>query len=178
MKKHFSQSKAFSLLETMIGSAILIMVFAAMVNLGVISSRSSILSRDRTEAYLIAQDAMEQIKGMRDWVLNNWSEASGGPTWARFWDDSSNINGSNNEFSEIQNQLVSNCVFIDHQTGNLQEASCSTQLSGLKFKRDITKDSLLAGNEYKVTVKVSWNELGQERSVVLVSYLTDYKPRY
>ena len=178
MKKHFSQSKAFSLLETMIGSAILIMVFAAMVNLGVISSRSSILSRDRTEAYLIAQDAMEQIKGMRDWVLNNWSEASGGPTWARFWDDPSNINGSNNEFSEIQNQLVSNCVFIDHQTGNLQEASCSTQLSGLKFKRDITKDPLSASNEYKVTVKVSWNELGQERSVVLVSYLTDYKPRY
>jgi len=177
MKRHFSQSKAFSLLETMIGSAILIMVFAAMVNMGVISIRSSILSRDRTEAYLIAQDAMEQIKGMRDWVLNNWNEASGGPTWARFWDDSSNIDGLNNEFSEIQNQLVSNCVFVDHQAGTLQEASCSTQLPGLNFKREITKD-LLSANEYKVTVRVFWNEFGQERSVVLVSYLTEYKVRY
>src|SRR5215212_6889631 len=128
MRKHFSQSKAFSLLETMIGSAILIMVFAAMVNLGVISIRGSILARDRTEAYLIAQAAMEEIKGMRDWVLNNWDETEGGPTWERFWDNSSNISGSDNEFLEIRNRLQTNCVFIDHQTGSLQEADCTISL--------------------------------------------------
>lgn len=181
-----NKKSAFGLIETMIACGLLIMVFGATSTLNVLSTHGTVIAKHKTEAYNIAQGAMEKIKGARDWVWETWNEAGAGATWDKFWDDSSNIVGSDNEFSEIKSNLESNCVFIDHNTGALTEAACTTSPApGLKFTRSVVKAAVNttswgvpSNNAYKVTVTVSWSDYGQTKSVSIVSYLTNWKPRY
>uniref|UniRef100_A0A7V3J926 Uncharacterized protein n=1 Tax=candidate division CPR3 bacterium TaxID=2268181 RepID=A0A7V3J926_UNCC3 len=182
-----SKSKSFGLIETLIACGILMMAAGATTALGIISVHGTVLAKHKTEAYMIAQDAMERIKGARDQVWEKWNEADG-ITWQKFWDNATGdfeiTRGVPDEFPEIQSALASQCVFINHDTGALTEAACTTNPPpGLKFQRFITKDAvdssgIPSGNIYKVTVRVEWSDYGQTQSVSLVSYLTNWKPRY
>ena len=179
-----SKSKSFGLIETLIACGILVMAAGATTGLGVLSIHGTVIAKHKTEAYMIAQGAMERIKGARDQVWENWNTNTGGPVWDRFWNNSPDIDGNDNEFNEIKINLEGKCVFINHDTGALTEAACTTNPPpGLKFQRFITKDAvdssgIPSGNIYKVTVRVEWSDYGQTQSVSLVSYLTNWKPRY
>jgi len=182
------KSKSFGLIETLIACGILMMVAGGTTTLGVLSVHGTVVAKHKTEAYNIAQEAMEKIKGTRDWVWDNWSE-TGGVTWDNFWNGT--IPGSDNDFSDIRNSLSKSlggkCVFIDHNTGVLQEAACGGSGLGLEFTRavsdpiDVSADIFGSGvtdRAYKITVTVSWLDYGQTHSVSLTSYLTNWKPRY
>jgi len=184
------KSKSFGLIETLIACGILMMAAGATTALGIISIHGTVLAKHKTEAYMIAQDAMERIKGARDQVWEKWDEGRN-ITWQKFWDDTTGdfgfTSGVPDEFPEIQSALASQCVFINHDTGVLTEAACDSTTSGLKFTRVIDNKVDVSGQmgfpnnsgrAYKVTVRVEWSDYGQTQSVSLVSYLTNWKPRY
>ncbi|MCX6806954.1 MAG: hypothetical protein NT135_02440 [Candidatus Berkelbacteria bacterium] len=186
------KSKSFGLVETLIACGILVMVTGATTSLGILAVHGTIGAKHKTEAYNLAEDALEQIKAGRDKVWENWGENSGGATWTRFWDQGgdpqNNITGILNEFTEIKDDFNSKCVFINHEDGVLTEADCSSSTSGLKFTRNI-EDPIdvsvvigfptgTTGRAYKVKVTVSWPDYGQTESVVLSTILADWKARY
>lgn len=185
MSQYNKLSKSFGLIEVVVAIGILLLIIGAVTTLGVLSVRGTVIARNRTEAYQIAQEAMEVIKARRDWVWDNWNEIAG-VTWANFWDSTSNISGAFNEINEIKNNLESNCLYIDHSTAALSETSCSTSSppSGTRFTRSINFDdvtssvsSALSGLIYRVTVTVSWNDY-YPQSISLTSYLSDWQPRF
>jgi len=180
--------KGFGLIETIVAVGLLSVVTASITALGVTTVHGTVIAKHKTEAYFIAQDAMEQIKGARDWVWDNWSEsedANNKITWQKFWDNSgfTGVN-ANRDFESIKNNLSSKCVYINHGNGDLTEQDCNIPLpSYLMFEREITKEDIIIqntdeGTGKKVTVSVIWKDYGVERSVFVTSYLTDWKPRY
>lgn len=175
----YNKSKSFGLIETLVACGILVMVSAATTGLGIMAIHGTVVAKHKTEAYNIAQDAMEKIKGGRDWVWNNWSEANG-ITWANFWAGTAAMS---NDFTDTEADLESNCVFISHDTGVLTEAACTSTNLGLRFTRTISRSDVSisgvgANNAYKVAVTVSWSDYGQPYSVSVTSYLTNWKLRY
>lgn len=181
----FKKSKSFGLIETVVAVGILSIVVGSISTLGVTTIHGTVIAKHKTEAYFIAQDAMEQVKGKRDWVWENWSEASG-ITWQNFWTDIPGGSQSDpRDFNDLRDRLNNQCVFISHVTGAIDEVSCSSPISNtLKFTRMVSEPGEVAisgvpdGISKKVTISVVWEDYGVERSVSVISYLTDWQPRY
>jgi len=169
-------SKSFGLIETLTACTILIMVAGGAITLSTMNFQGNVISEHQTEAENLAQEMIETVKGVVEAQNDQWS--------SEFWDDDSNIDGDNNEFSEIKSNFENNCVFINHNTGQLQEADCSSSDLGLKFTRNLEKEdvssslSLDSEQAYKITAEVTWSDYGRDRSVSISSYLTDWQPRY
>ena len=187
MKRYSKKSRAFGLIEVLVACGLLVMVSAATTVLGVMSLHSSVISKHRTEAYMLAQDVVEQVKGSREWTYQNWSESgSQAYTWNSFWATSTF------GFQNIRTDINTNYqyVCINHSGGGrgaVVTTSASPCATGtLQFTRllsDKTDVSELlgftanSGKAYKIIATVSWNDYGQTQSVQVSSYLTDYKAR-
>lgn len=61
--------KGFGLLEVLLATAIFIVVIGSMVTLNQMSVRNAVLANHRTQAYNLAEDALESIRELRD---TNW----------------------------------------------------------------------------------------------------------
>ncbi len=74
-RKHFS--RGFTLIETIVAIAILMIAIATPISLSQKSLTTADLSKDQMTATFLAQDAMESIKNIRDQVkMNNVSSTS------------------------------------------------------------------------------------------------------
>lgn len=168
MKK---RNRAFGLIETLIACAILIMAAGAATSLSLISVQSNVISRDQTEAYNLAQEAIEKIKAERE---HHWPDF-------RYWVE------KGLPTAEIAKTKF---FYINHQNGKVfgPYDAPQTNFSGTEYKREVkiealkdnlTTPSLNEKTEFrKITVTVSWLEYGQNRSISLSTFLTNWKPMY
>jgi type II secretory pathway pseudopilin PulG len=65
------QRTGFGLLEVLMATAIFIVVVGSMVTLSQVSVRNSVIANHRTQAYNLAEDALEGVRQIRDtnWLL-------------------------------------------------------------------------------------------------------------
>lgn len=160
------RSSAFGLIETLIAVAILTMVSGAATALLVISVHGSVLSKHKTEAYNLAQEAMEKIKAERENHFKDFSD----------WIGKNYLVGS----------PKTDFIYINHQTGELIQSPTSLSPAlGLEFKRELKNErdvsstlGLPLTNAYKFKVTVTWSDYGRQNATEVISYLTNWKPRY
>lgn len=69
MRNLLQQRRGFGLLEVLLATAIFIVVIGSMVSLNQMAVRNAVLANHRTQAYNLAEDAIETIRQMRD---TNW----------------------------------------------------------------------------------------------------------
>ncbi len=174
MKKFFSQ-KGFTLLETFVAVAILVMVVSGPVSLAITSMGLASVSQNQLVASYLGQEGVEIIRNIRDGnFINNRSWLSGlGPC--------SNIN---------------NGCYIDVNSLNFNAISCGVKCPVLKydsnlnvpynyssgqdtiFTRIITVDPVPGKtDEAEIKVTVSWSEKYQDtKSFVIQENIFDWKP--
>jgi len=198
--KNKPESSAFGLIETLLACGVMIMVAAASASLGLVSLRGTTIAKHKTEAYMLAQEAMEQIKYERDSFWNNENWASSQPQdWGYFWTEES----CSTCFKMLAKNINEKCIYINHLTKDVQARRCNEKLpkgavryqltvgtEGVPLtnlgdyininKEDITyfDTSNQIYNLYRVTVRVTWMDYGQPQEVTLASYLGDWKARY
>lgn len=69
MRQRAATRSAFGLLEVLLSAAIFIVVVGGMVTLNRLALRNAVLANHRTQAYNLAEDALESVRQIRD---SNW----------------------------------------------------------------------------------------------------------
>lgn len=164
---HPAQSRGFTIIETLVAVAILMISIAGPLTVAHKGLLAALYAQDQVTASYLAQDAMEYIKNIRDYnlILKNskgqeqdWlatlsvctqSNPCSVDTLNYYTDSRSYQNG-------VQNCVPSGdtCVIWKNDTGYQHQ---TTDNQKTKFSRYFYLLDTLDDNEKKVVVKVEWN---------------------
>ncbi len=173
--KH-SDKPGFGILEVLIAGLIISMMLTALVSVGKMTTDSSRQMSEKTQAYYLAQDGIEQFRRARD---SSWFNGTPG----------NNINsltlamaGSN--VSSMSGYVQKNGNFVWDSAEN--EAETNFNLDGTIYRRraEIEKiSSIIPGdaiardkNALRIKIIVYWNN--NTKSVEVSELLTDWRPNY
>lgn len=168
--------KGFGIVETLIASAIIMVILFALTSAGRAAIRSNQYFQERAQATFLAQEGLELTRQIRD---TYWIDQDNTTNWETF----SSMIGSDRSlnFSEGRYSLVST-PGID-----------TTTLAGIKYTRTISfaansiPDDVISlhandnsvHNAVKVTVRINWNStLSNSKSISLSEVLTNWRPAY
>jgi len=190
IKRNKKKKNAFGLIETLIACAILIILIGALLSLNVIITRSILFSKQRSEAYYLAQGGIESVRQIRD---TNLIDGNAETNWNSLICD--NGSASTRDLSltyVISSGSFPGCspgiyrTFLIPETASNQETitfggydfqrKISFQISGLDPRilsdagDDITED-----NAIRVIVTVNWESSGISQQVELKEVLTNWK---
>lgn len=182
----------FGLLEVLISVGILALVTGAVIGLGNISVKNSVISADRTIAYNLAQEGQEGLKQIRDskWVDNSsnitdpWNrdfKTAGGPYYIGKYPSTPDENGDPNagKFyldtnSNLGNKEIDGTTYTRSITFSRPDDEEALDKTFIENGIDNTTEP----NKWmiKAIVNVTWSEYGRDWTVELPVYFTDWMP--
>jgi type II secretory pathway pseudopilin PulG len=116
MKKNILQkNKAFTLVETMVAIAILMIAILGPMDIASSGLRDSLLARDQATAYYLAQEGIEYVRYVRDYNFLQTSNGVGGLAWLTGLGD---ITTSTECFSSYGCTIDSLSFFTGYINGN------------------------------------------------------------
>jgi len=160
---------AFTLIETLIAVTLMTVVITAVTGLILTTILANERNQRTLQATALAQEGLELMRYMRDsnW-LQNYTWNDGAALWS----------------ADFVPKADGTARTIYVQVGGANGASIVSSgeitLGTLVFERAITLEAVMADgtavpDEEKATATVTWQERGQERSVELSTYLTNWK---
>ncbi len=201
-RKNIHQRNGFTLVEVMVAISILATSLVAAMFLVQQGLRSTFSARNQITAFYLAQDAIEQIKSVRD--SNKLEDLTSNLPGSSFWlsglDHSSKGCISSDGSKHCRISTFDNTGDYDFDTPTCP-ASCAEPMKYVPelgiyghfggsvqghptvtsvFGRDITITTPVAGasgadlDEARVTVVVSWGIGASAKSVTLTEYLKNY----
>ncbi len=166
-----NNKKGFSVIELMVAITILVVVVIVFYQVAAFSLRALKGSINETKAGYLAQEGVEAVRNIRDQVE---------------WDDGGDGKIGIGEFSVV------NIYYPIISANNWELTTTDPGILDIFFTREITFANLSRDpatddiedvynpvnddeNSKKVTVKVSWQEGGENKDVTLVTYITNFK---
>jgi prepilin-type N-terminal cleavage/methylation domain-containing protein len=194
-----SQSRGFTLVETLVAISILLVVIVGPMTVASRGMQSAFYASDQTTAIYLAQEAIEHIQKLRDdTALDNYDDYmtdgndGDGDTWEWHDDlsshcrdgDGCDVNFAASPITYRDCSTASSCV-LNKYTG----ASPGDRVYGYSsgsgwapsiFTRRIRVGDDTSANGVPVTVTVSWNSslFGNTRTVTLQTYVYDVYNRF
>jgi len=159
-KKDLSELKGFSIIEILVAAGIIGLVLAGLAGLANFALQMQNLQKQNLIATNLAIEAMEAAKAVKE---GNWADVSTLTLGSSYhpvqagsplkWSLVSGVEAINS----FSRQIVFSQVFRDSED-------------------DIADSGVVDPNTKKVTSTVSWSEHGRPYSVILTSYLANWKP--
>ena len=169
--RQYKKSKGFTLIETLVAIAILMVAVVGPMSVIGGSLAQIAVARDQVVAVNLAQEGVEAVRQQRDSsMLDQWINGSNSPTYWR--------NGlQNNKEYIVSAPSLFSCgsfcstteqeVYQDASTGKYYQ-SLSGMTAGdtkVQFSRKIAVLYLAGNNEIQITSTVTWISQGISRSV-------------
>jgi len=191
-KSDKNTSRAFGLIETLIACAILIIITGALLALNVVITNGVLFSKQRAQAYNLAQEGIESVKQIRN---TNYLDGDSRTNWnslvckqdATPLIQAPNLSGTYIVSSTATTYCSSLQRFflIPRNTGE------NVSLDGSVFNRKITFQEsgldpkiyssteadidITEENAIRIIVTVSWTSSGRDQQIQLKSVLTNWK---
>ncbi|OGY25414.1 MAG: hypothetical protein A2Z24_02895 [Candidatus Woykebacteria bacterium RBG_16_44_10] len=159
VKQKFSR-RGFGLLEIVIVGAIIALGFMAIISFLIFSRGVTFEMGRRTEATSLAEEGMEVVRQLRDdgWTANIASKTAGTNYYPVISGSSWTLSGTN---PGVINNLYTRTV----QFATVYRNSTTDDVEPTGVEDQETKE---------VTVRVSWQESGRNKEVVLTTYITNF----
>ncbi|OGD65621.1 hypothetical protein A3F08_01095 [Candidatus Berkelbacteria bacterium RIFCSPHIGHO2_12_FULL_36_9] len=154
---HRLLDRGFGLLEVVVASGILMIVIGSSVTLSRMAIKNSVISLERVQAYNLAQEGMEKMRQIRD---SNWID--------------------NNSSTQWNDQLVSKDETIVLDNKNFQRVITISDVSDSELSSYLESQGItqVSDSIKKISVRVSWQEYDLDWNVEIISYLSDWRPRF
>jgi len=169
-------SRGFSLVETMVALAILLVAVVAPISLIGDSLHKIYYAKDEIIAISLAQEGIEMVRQARDTNM-----LTGIPWGTSLSPGEYTIDVSGLTEGKPVNKYVIPCpscagipqaVYLDSETGLYRQNSIATQT---QFSRIVTIDSTgLPADERKITAQVVWNTGGTTGSILVSEYIFNW----
>ena len=165
----FKNEKGFTLVESLV--AIGILTVAILATFGAVSTslQNSTLVKDQTTAFFLIQEGMEYIKNIRD--ENALKNINGGAnTWITGLDNClTNKTCSIDSFAKSVaycGVAIDSCPALNQNSSTkLYGYTSGAGWSNTVFKRGIQITDVVANQEVRVTIRVTWTDRGQSKYV-------------
>lgn len=173
------KNKAFTLIETLIAVTLMTVVLTAVT--GLILSTLSANSRNRhdLQATLLAQEALEVLRFMRDSNgLQNYEWDGGSALWGEDFKAGSDPSGKMLYLTTCSStSSLEPCFQLspDETMGTVVLKDGFVYERSLKLVSVGSSSATPSVNETEVTATVAWSERGLNRSLQLSTYLTNWK---
>lgn len=182
--------KAFSLIEVVIAVIIIMLFLGSLVGLFNVNSKNIVISRHRLQASNLARGAADLARATRDTVWENgfaWSTlttdcwlpiTSGAQFDYVVYDSSRSIPYSACYFTETDGSKVYHPGFrilTDENQAKVTFATDDGTVFARKIKINTIGPAASPTDILKVTVYVYWTDFGQQRTVKMEEYLTNWK---
>lgn len=180
--KKFHLQKGFTLIESMVAVSILVIAVTGAYGAATAGISSGIFSKNQTVAFYIAQEAVEQIRNMRDnnglssqpWLtgiaLNGSDPCAFGKTCTA--DAVSSIDGSNNALVRCQGGTGS-CPLLQQDPVN-GFYGYNASWKDTVYRREVTLTSL-NGHEAAIGVTVTWSKGPATQSFTVRENIFDWQ---
>ena len=176
--KVLTQKKGFTILETLVAIAILMLAVTGPLYFASNSLMSAVYARDQITAFYLAQEGFEQIRAVRDNnILNNDSWLTG--IWSA--DDTSpcTVACEIDAFNDSKNLIPTKCpasgcepLILGTEGKYSYKQGTGTTTS---FVRTI-QVTATTPDEAKVTVKMDWVTSGTSKTFTASEYFRNLKP--
>ena len=172
MSLNLNCNKGFSVIEILIAIFIIVVALGSILNVAVLSLKSSFDARTTLEAQSYAQEALEAVRNFRDGVVWNADDPA-------------------NEYDGLGIVAKGVAYRISKSSDNpprwklLQGQEILGKFArGIVFEQGLrdSQNNLVASagtsdpDTVKVTATVSWNEQGIAKQLQLLMYLTNWQP--
>lgn len=176
------QARSFTLIEVLVACAILIILVAAVVALGVTIINNAVLSRQRISAYYLAQEGIETIRQIRDSNLVDGREETGWKTLNYQWGVVNPFRDVVADGTTIYSVVVEappeRRLFLG-PTGYGQDIV----VDGVTYRRKITFASAgidipgvnVADNAVRAIVSISWKFKNNDKEIEVRELITNWK---
>ena len=177
--KQNNKNRGFGLLEVVVAAGILIIVIGASTALSRMAVRTTVISLDRIQAYDLSQQAMEEVRTIRDtnWLAHdNWNTglelAAGnqkrGPLYLKYQSNQKKWSLTNgDEKITLNNIEYTRTIYIDKADNEINNSLSRVGI-----------DNSTSNNVIKIIVNVSWQEYGQTWSNEAVTYLSNWTKEF
>lgn len=164
--------KGFSLLETMVALAVLMMAITGPLTLGFTSIKASALAKNNLIAANLAQEGLELVKAYK--MNNVLFDVAGWLTGMDSCYTGCSISfGSGSDLTNLIIELCpSNCVLYSNPINGIYTHDNTGNPT--IFKRQINISNISAADEVKVTVTVSWNERFGDQKFAIDYYMQNW----
>lgn len=168
--------KGFTLLETLVAVMILATAVAGPLSIASRSLNTSLIAKDQITAFFLAQEGVEYVRFVRDsnrllgadWITGSGGTSAGISIAPCVYDINTNPIGcyvdSTTNSPSGQGDVPTSCgatscpVMYYNSTSGLYTYNTSATTKTI-FTRQIVLTTI-SSNEYKLTVSVSWSDLG------------------
>lgn len=156
-KKGFTlgSSKGFSLVETLVALAILLVAVVGPISLIGDSLHKIYYARDEMVAINLAQEGVEVVRQMKD--SNMLSAVAGVPPWDSGLAPTNYIVDAWNSSAPLNSNVTDKKVYIDAITGLYRQGVAGT---ATQFTREVVITDVVPGVEKNVTSTVTWKTGG------------------
>jgi type II secretory pathway pseudopilin PulG len=169
MKKRFEKGQ--TILELLVAISILVIVIGALASLGLGTLKDSTISRNRSTADFLAQQALEQVRNVR--------EQNG---WEAFYNYSVTVNNCYDQVDSIVWELKPKggiiCSAVSGENISIDNVSYNRFIklddsTVLPSPTSPTPDCPTNCEGRLITVTISWDDSGGKRSIQQSSLLTE-----
>ena len=163
-RKKLKINRGFGLLEIVIVGAIISIGFMAIISFLTFSRGVTFEMGRRTEATSLAEEAMEVVRQLRDdgWLANIASEAVGTNYYLY---PVVPVGGDSWTLGIINPGVINNLYTRTVQFATVYRNATTDDIEPTGVEDPDTR---------KVTVRVSWQEAGRNKEVVLTTYITNF----
>lgn len=165
-----NKTRAFTLVEILIGISVIAVTMTAMASLVIVSMRANVANVNSLQAYYLAEEGIEAMRNIRD---TNWRQNYG---WSSSFE--CNMDGDTYYFTVDDRELTET---MNYQLYEAEEVGYLRFTHDSSYEESIFSRYIMVEYEEcdfeaaKVSSVVTWNERGNEREVVLTTYLTDWQ---
>lgn len=162
--------RGFTLVETLVAVAVLLLAIAAPMSLGSQGLTTSRVARDQVIATYLSQEAVEYVRNVRD------SNILSGDNWLEGLSDCVSSSCS----IDIPRNTIAPCSgacpqLTYHNATGLYGYSTGSGWQRTKFLRTVSIEETVANAEAKLSVVVSWSDGILTRSVRTQEYLMNWQ---
>lgn len=159
------KNKAFTLIESVLAITFVTLVITAIAGVVMVSIQANARNVHQLQALALAEEALEAMRYIRD---SNWMQNYAWNGGAQLWGDDFALNEGEERTLYLEEVACPSCWALG------QDGSVQVGTEGKTFERSILA-SYVDENTVELTAIVEWNERGQERSLELSTYLSDWK---
>lgn len=175
-----SKKTGFSLLEVMVALSLLMITISSTTALIANSFNTVIEAKNKIIARYLAQEAIEYVRKVRD--DNSFENPTAPNKWLKNPLNSCNtgVSCGIDVFDNIGKGDIKVCSGGPYNFCKIKYDSASGEYGHINgvdtiFKREINIDEIQNQIEAKITVTISWQHMGTNKSFVLTEHIFNYK---